>query len=121
LPPDDFFSCNVDLIANHLVTNSPFNDSNKRYLTLSELGSHLSGWRGAYLTAPVSSDPWGSRYAINVEWLDPNHLPSLPVVLGDVLILCAGPDQTVQSAYTGVGLTPGGDDQMLTLKGGRMQ
>ncbi len=76
----------VDTMANHLVQNTPGNGWRARYRTPADLftgapaahfafASQMGGnarfaWRGPYLSAPVHSDPWGNRYAINVRFLD---------------------------------------------------
>jgi len=87
----------IDLFAYHLVTNTPGNNSANAYrrprdYTYAPTGAVGSGnthpdpgfarnesagfnsefaWRGPYTTAPVDPDPWGNRYASNVQFLDP--------------------------------------------------
>jgi hypothetical protein len=68
------------------------------------------GWRGAYLEQSVSSDPWGQRYAVNVG--------AMNTVGVDVVVLSAGPDGIVQSAFDVDGLPTGGDDVVSIVSSG---
>jgi hypothetical protein len=61
-----------------------------------------TGWRGAYLQDPVSADPWGHRYAVNVAALRSHH--------HDTVVLSAGSDGVVQSAFERDGLLSTADD-----------
>jgi len=65
-----------------------------------------TGWRGAYINAPVDPDPWGNRYAANVEFLEPSGTAD------DVFVLSAGPDEEIDTEYqfTTGGARPGDDD-----------
>ena len=64
-----------------------------------------SPWRGAYMNAPIDPDPWGNRYAVNVEFLTGGT--------EDVVVFSAGPDEQVDSASTPpTGSTAGDDDLM---------
>ena len=65
-------------------------------------------WRGAYLTSPVDPDPWGNRYAVNVEFLTGGTQ--------DVVVMSAGPDEQVDSPYAGDGLTAGDDDLFVLVE-----
>ena len=78
-------------------------------------------WRGPYLSAPVRSDPWGNRYAVNVEYLDAvsdSDGTSDAGWLYDVFILSAGPDEEVDTPYSVDGVAPGDDDVLLVIAGG---
>lgn len=61
-----------------------------------------TGWRGAYLQDPVSADPWGHRYEVNVAALRSHHY--------DTVVLSAGRDGVVQSAFERDGLLSANDD-----------
>ncbi|MEX2270377.1 MAG: hypothetical protein WD690_02830 [Vicinamibacterales bacterium] len=84
----------VDFLERHLVRNAP--GGTGAYAT-------ASAWRGAYLNGPVDPDPWGNRYAVNVLYLR-------TLTTNDVIVLSAGPDEAVNTAFTVNGITPGGDD-----------
>jgi type II secretory pathway pseudopilin PulG len=104
---DDVVTCcaaavDVDFLERHLVTN-----------TL-PAGAYTTGggtpWRGAYISAPVDPDPWGNRYAVNVE-----YLRTAPTS-NDVFVLSAGPDQEINTAYTVNGAVPGEDDIIAVIR-----
>ena len=87
----------VDFLEKHLVTNVLTGGSPNAYTT----GS--TGWRGAYINAPVDPDPWGNRYAVNVEYLK-------TTTANDTFVVSAGPDEQITTAYTMNGAYPSGDD-----------
>jgi hypothetical protein len=60
------------------------------------------------MSAPVDPDPWGNRYAVNVEFLTGGSQ--------DVVVLSSGPDEQVDSAYSQNGLTAGGDDLIVLVE-----
>ena len=130
----------VDFMEYHLVTNMPGHDSGNRYRTPLDLnkgdGAYASdpmfarrssggfnsefAWRGPYITAPIDPDPWGNRYAANVLYLDAvadsgNATPAANGFTEDTVVLSAGPDEEVDSAFSADGLTPGDDDLIYTL------
>lgn len=128
----------VDFMENHLVANAPFGDSSQRYRTPLDLDNsdntfaHSAqggfnsefAWRGPYMTAPLPPDPWGNRYAANVEYLDPVANSSTAGGAStqgehgwtyDVVVLSAGPDGEVDTPYAANGLTPGDDDILYML------
>ena len=101
---DDVVNCcanavDVWWLENHLALNT----------TLGGVGSYstaATGWRGAYINAPVDPDPWGNRYAVNVAFLEPAGTAD------DVFVLSAGPDEEIDTEYqfTTGGARPGDDD-----------
>jgi type II secretory pathway pseudopilin PulG len=93
----------VDFIERHLVTNNPRGNVANDYPTAGG-----NRWRGAYLTGPVDPDPWGNRYAVNVEFLTGGPQ--------DVVVFSSGPDEQIDSAYSQNGLTPGDDDLMVLVE-----
>jgi hypothetical protein len=93
----------VDFIERHLVTNTPRGNVANDYPTTGG-----SPWRGAYLSAPVDPDPWGNRYAVNVEFLTGGNQ--------DVVVFSSGPDEQVDSAYSQNGLTAGDDDLIVLVE-----
>ena len=92
----------VDFIERQLVTNTPEGGATG-YATGSP------GWRGAYLNAPIDPDPWGNRYAVNVKFLRTDTTK-------DVIVLSAGPDEVIDTAYDKDGITPGGDDIISVVR-----
>lgn len=85
----------VDFLERHLVTNTPGGSG--------VYPNSSTGWRGAYINAPVDPDPWGNRYAVNVNYLR-------TTTTNDVFVLSAGPDEEVDTAFAVNGVTPGDDD-----------
>ena len=111
----------VDTFSNHLIENTPDDDSglgadtyrnpaniavgggaNNIDFARTESGGYNApyAWRGTYLRGPVSADPWGNRYAANVAWLDPSGtaLPSGTITAGFVAADIARLDVFVMSA-----------------------
>jgi prepilin-type N-terminal cleavage/methylation domain-containing protein len=118
----------VDFLERHLVTNNPGGRFENRYRTpvdmiqnsgsgynifarntYSGLNAEFS-WRGAYMTAPIGPDPWGSRYAVNAIFF-------MSKSGNDVVVLSAGPDKTISTAFAWDGLVPGGDDIIYVISG----
>ncbi len=127
----------VDSMANHLVQNTPGQNRAARYRTPEDLFTRevsnqfalqtqvgfnaRFAWRGPYLSAPVRSDPWGNRYAVNVKYLDPGSDSSEWNAHGwiqDVFILSAGPDEEIDTPYEIDGVVPGDDDLIRVISGG---
>ena len=84
----------VGFLDDHLVTNVA------RYETAEDRSAN--GWRGAYLQDRVSSDPWGTRYAVNVAAMQDPH--------SDTLTHSAGPDGRADTPFMFDGLATRGDD-----------
>ena len=58
--------------------------------------------------APVDSDPWGNRFAVNVQYLGPS--------LNDVVVLSAGINEIIETDFTGNPLVVGGDDVLVVVE-----
>jgi hypothetical protein len=84
----------VGFLDDHLLTNAA------RYETTSD--PHANGWRGAYLQDRISSDPWGTRYAVNVAAMKDPH--------SDTLTHSAGADGRADTPFAADGLATRGDD-----------
>jgi len=84
----------VGLLDNQLITNEPGYTRGRQGVQF--------GWRGAYLQDPVSADPWGHRYAVNIGAMQTKY--------DDTVVLSAGPDGTVDSVFEADGLPTAGDD-----------
>ncbi|MFQ5956637.1 MAG: type II secretion system protein GspG [Candidatus Brocadiales bacterium] len=96
--PDD------DTLDDQLINNAP------SYTTST---SARRRWRGPYLEK-VLADPWGSKYLVNVEWLQPaNETGQKPA-----FALSAGPNKVVETEFdqAGPGITVGGDDIVFRIK-----
>jgi len=95
----------VDLLDRYLVTNEPAGSSANAW----PLPTHAEGlgWRGAYLQQEVGADPWGRRYAVNVQFL---------LGRNEVIVLSPGPNGVVETPFEGQGLVGGGDDRVTLLK-----
>ena len=149
----------IDLLAYHLATNTPGNNASNAYrtpqdYTYAPTGPTGSGnthpdpgfarnesaglnsefaWRGPYMTAPIDPDPWGNRYAANVQFLDPiadsANDDSWDAAPGgqsentagyagyemDCIVLSAGPDEEIDTWWNVDGNTPGDDDILYTV------
>ena len=97
----------VDLMENHLVQNQPFADATKLYPT-----SGGNSWRGTYLSAPVDSDPWGNRYAVNTQYL----MGVAANRVNDVFVYSSGPDEQIDTAFQTNGIVPGDDDIIVVVR-----
>jgi hypothetical protein len=62
----------------------------------------------------VKTDPWGSKYLVNVEFLQPANVSGAK----PVIVLSPGPNKTVDTTYsqTGPDLTVGDDDVVFRIK-----
>jgi type II secretory pathway pseudopilin PulG len=95
----------VGELEDHLMVNTPgypTRQAGPRYVA--------GGWRGAYLSE-LTPDPWGHRYAINVQ--------SFSSGTADVIVLSPGPNGVVETAFAADGVAPGGDDIVAVISGGR--
>jgi type II secretory pathway pseudopilin PulG len=106
-PWDDPVVCcaaatDVDFLERHLVTNTPIGG-----------GSYTTGggnpWRGAYITAPIDPDPWGNRYAVNVQYLRTS-------TQNDTFVLSAGPNEEIDTQFTMNGAVPDDDDIIAIVR-----
>ena len=88
-------------LDDHLVSNRAGHTGR------SSAGLLRRGWRGPYLDGPVSADPWGRRYAVNLGAAD--HV---------VVVLSAGKNGVVETAFSATEPTPGGDDIVALVNAG---
>jgi type II secretory pathway pseudopilin PulG len=96
----------------------------------------LPVWRGAYLSAPIGPDPWGTRYGVNVKFLGEQLVanqtsdihplmfvvvvPPPPDANTDVFCLSAGPNKRYETSFAGNdsgGTLPRGDDFTYVIAG----
>jgi len=94
----------VDFLERHLVTDNPRGNAANAYAPPGNSGA----WRGAYLNAPIDPDPWGNRYAVNTQYLTGGN--------EDVVVMSAGPDEQIDTAFTANGLTAGDDDLIVLVE-----
>lgn len=78
----------VDFLERHLVTNNPGNSFANDY----PVAGGATDWKGAYINAPIDSDPWGNRYMTNTHWF--NNATNA------VIVLSAGPDESIDCLFT---------------------
>lgn len=106
----------VDFLEYYLVANRPGNEVDRRFPTPDDCGvvpgplAPVQAWQGAY-SSIGSGDPWGNRYMINTAFL-------LTGEIEDVVVLSAGPDEEVDTAFARDGLVAGDDDLMLLFNKG---
>ena len=94
----------VALLDDHLVTNRA------GHATASRAGLVRRGWQGPYLGAPVGTDPWGRRYAANVRLFREAG--------GSVIVLSAGRNGVVETAFMSFHPVAGGDDIVALVTSG---
>ena len=113
LPPD---GTEIDFMEFFLVTNTPGNDAGRAFPNPDDCGvvpdplAGVRAWQGAY-TSIGAGDPWGNRYMVNTAFLVTGEIE-------DVVVLSAGPDQEVDTAFAQDGLVPGDDDLILLFNKG---
>ncbi|MCX6550318.1 MAG: hypothetical protein NTY02_04790 [Acidobacteria bacterium] len=95
----------TDLVDRYLVENLPAGNAVNAWPA--PAGVDGSGWRGAYLRTPPATDPWGHRYAINVQHFNTRD---------DVIVLSAGRDGVIDTPFAGRGVTAGGDDRYVLVR-----
>jgi type II secretory pathway pseudopilin PulG len=129
----------VDMLARHLIQNAPGDDTSRRYRNPSDVrrtsagGQNIDfarpessgfnarfGWRGSYLASAIEADPWGSRYAVNVAFLDPRIGAVVRGITSgfgegdyprlDVFVLSAGPDHEIDTRSAQDGAVAGDND-----------
>ncbi len=95
-------------LADHLITNA----------------AGYGTWHGAYLTdqhwlgyagnGRLPCDPWGNRYAVNIACFAGDDGPEW-----DVVVICAGPDEEIDSKFAQRGFVAGGDDIVAVIRAAR--
>jgi hypothetical protein len=113
---------NVDSCEHQLITNSTAGGA-AIYLepTAPLFGPFFGqGWRGAYLSPPCASDPWGHMYQVNTKWATTTFgtgvTPVTKMHCNDVFCISAGKDGVITTPFgVNYGVFPqgtrrGGDD-----------
>lgn len=83
------------------------------------------GWRGAYLNGPIDLDPWGHMYQASTVFLTVAHNATDGTTEGlrrggwtsDVVVISAGSDAKVETAFGGTATTAAGDDVIYVVQG----
>jgi Tfp pilus assembly protein PilE len=120
----------IQTLEHYLVVNTPSNLPANRYRAAADMsvgfdpatgGTFNSefAWRGAYLPGPLGPDPWGYRYAVNVEYLE-RPLGAGPAGnVNDVVVLSSGNNGIVETRYNTDGFTSVNDVVALVSGGTR--
>lgn len=121
----------VQSLHNYLATNRPSNLAGNAYRSIAGMdgsgnfdpgdgrtGNAEYAWRGAYVPAPVAGDPWGNRYAANVEFLARTQGTPGSGSQMDVIVLSAGPDWEIDTVFETDGTTSAQDDIAALVSGG---
>lgn len=120
---------NDDTFENQLVSNTPGGVLASAYSTPAA-SNRGRGWRGSYLNVPAGEDPWGYKYYANTVFLTVATDSTAGAAEGnasgfwakDVVVLSAGPDNTIQSniagsGSNGFGMATPNDDVVFVLQG----
>ncbi len=112
----------VQLLDDYLVTNTPSSLAANAYRTAISMSTTTEfdpndgatfnaehAWRGAYLPGPLGPDPWGNRYAINVEFLERPLGAGLSGTVNDVFVVSAGSNGRIETRFAVDGVTSGND------------
>ena len=119
----------VDTMTNQLALGDPFGPTSPGNPYPRPYTAFGCGWRGAYISTPITGDPWGNRYMVNVAFL--GNCVGGPGMTGgrcfgmtplqysrmDVFVLSAGPDGTVHTPFAMEGVVAQGDDQIALISG----
>ena len=120
----------VQRLEYFLVENTPSGTSANAYRTAANMnvlgnfdpdsGATFNsefGWRGAYLPGQIGPDPWGRRYAVNVEFLARALGAGPSGNVNDVFVVSAGPNGMTDTRFDIDGVTAGGDDIIFVVSG----
>lgn len=132
--PDGNAPTQQDLLEDQLVENDNATPYPAAGFTLAGGPRVKIGWRGAYLSGPVTADPWNSRYQASTLFLtvatnafdtagSPNQLQEglrEAAWNRDVVVLSAGSNEIVETSFGGTattGVSAGGDDIVYVISG----
>jgi type II secretory pathway pseudopilin PulG len=95
-----------------LTLNTPSKDSTLKFRTATGMtatsnfdpdsGGQFNSehaWRGAYLPGPIGADPWGFRYAVNVEYMARALGTGPSGNVNDVMVISAGNNGLIETRY----------------------
>jgi len=121
----------VQKLDYYLVLNTPSNSSSNAYRSASDMSVTAQfdpddgrtfhsehAWRGAYLSGPIGPDPWGERYAVNVEFLARTQGTTPSGSRMDVVVISAGVNNRIDTPFEVDGQTGRVDDIVAVVSGG---
>jgi type II secretory pathway pseudopilin PulG len=117
-------STQFDQLENQLIRNQP-GGMGTPYPRMGQISySRFKGWNGPYVTSMPSSDPWGDRYLVNVQLLNPKGVQmdtSLTLGVGQrtaVFVVSAGPNRQLETKFDQVAeaFVAGGDDVVFRIQ-----
>ena len=109
-----------DSMSNQFVTNTP-NYVEPPAGPASPFGPFFNkGWRGAYLSAPIGPDPFGSPYLVNSAFLDvaATNAAGEGQHNWDTFCISAGPNRKFETLFQQKGAIASGDDFITIISGG---
>ncbi len=135
------FRFTIDTLANHLIHNTPQNESNQGARTPANMvdgdnSSRIPGglrfdppsgqgfnsmfaWRGPYIADVVDPDPWGNRYMANVFALYHPQGDDSDGFASAVVCYSAGADEEIDTSFNQpAGWTTGDDDYAALVTAG---
>lgn len=128
---DPVDNAGVQRLEYFLVQNTPSNLAANAYRTAASMSVTTEfdpdsgalfnaehAWRGSYLPGSVAADPWGTRYAVNVEFLARALGAGPSGNVNDVFVISAGPDRVIDTRFDLDGATPGSSDLLYVVSGG---
>ena len=74
-------------------------------------------WRGQYVPGPISGDPWGNRYAVNVEFLAHAQASNGSGNVNDVFVISAGPNGLLENRIDIDGVIASNNDVISLVSG----
>jgi type II secretory pathway pseudopilin PulG len=96
----------MDTCSNQLITNleggvGPLGIYPEPSMTVAPaFGPYFGqGWRGAYLSPPCASDPWGYAYQINTKWATWTFSNGTRYHCNDVFCLSPGKDGIIDTSF----------------------
>ena len=120
----------VQKLEYYLATNTPSNTSANAYRSASNMSvltqfdpdagatyNSEQAWRGPYLEAPLGPDPWGYRYAVNVEYLARTLGAGPSGSDNDVIVISSGNNGLIETRYDTDGVA-NGNDVFYVVSGG---
>lgn len=120
----------VQSLENYLVLNTPSGASANAYRTAATITGSGNfdpdaaagfnspyAWRGAYLPGPIGPDPWGDRYAVNVEFLARTQGTTGSGSRMDVVVISGGLNNQIDTSFESDGATAAVDDIIALVSG----
>jgi hypothetical protein len=101
----------VQKLEYYLATNKPSNAAGNAYRSATNMSVATNfdpvssqtfnsdyAWRGPYISGPIGPDPWGNRYAVNVEFMAKAIGAGPSGNVNDAIVLSAGNNGMVETA-----------------------